>query len=223
MRHPRLAFCTLLGIVAIVVTTYGQAQSGAATARPPFAAGTSWTYRDRRLEPSGTVRSGTMKVIYGGEATYRGKRVSFMDASYALRPGFTERLYLEWGGSHFRQVANVVTDAQRRALEFVFDRPFRIRAPETASGTVRIFENGTLRSAVPWSYASIANGSPRVTVPAGSFRATRWDTVLRIGDREMRTSFFTVGHTDVRWESAGYAAGAQTGTTEKALVKGPIR
>ncbi len=213
-----LTLC-LLSVIALGIP----AQSKPAVGEPPFSRGMKWTYRDRRPDPSGEIRSGTISITYGGATTYRGGRYVFMDASYSLRPGTAERLYLDWAGTHFRQVANVVTNAQRSVLEVVFDRPFRIRVNENTSGTVQILENGTPKASVPWTYTSTAQGTTKVTVPAGTFRASRWDAILKIADREMRTKYFTVGHTDIRWETTAFASGGQTGMTSVELVSGPVK
>lgn len=222
MRYRRSVFpvvvAALIGALALV-----PADSGPSLNRPPFSRGAKWTYRDRRPGPSGEIRTGTISITYGGETAYRGRRYAFMDASYSLRPGTGERLYLEWAGTHFRQVANVVTNAQHDVLEVVFDQPFRIRVQENASGKAQIFENRALKTSLPWSYTSTAQGTMRVTVPAGTFQARRWDAILRLADREMRYRFFTVGHTDVRWETMAFASGGQTGMTSVELLSGPVK
>ncbi len=212
-----------LAVVALVGALVLAGSAGPTTKEPPFSRGMKWTYRDRRPGVSGEIRNGTITITYGGATTYRGARYIFMDAAYSLRPGTAERLYLDWAGTHFRQVANVVTNAQQSVLEVVFDRPFRIRVVENASGTVQIFENGTPKASLPWTYTSTAQGTTKVTVPAGTFRTTRWDTNLKIADREMRSRFFTVGYTDVRWETAAFASGGQTGMTSVELMSGPVK
>lgn len=221
-RFPRktVAVTTLAVLAALVFTSIGR---GGPTRAPTFKAGTAWTYRHTIVSAAGESRTGTMKDIYGGQMTYRGRPYHAIDVSTTLLPSLTERIYLEWAGNHFRQVASVTTDAQNNTAEIIFDRPIDLGVEANISGTAVIFENGVQKATAPLSYAASAKGTARITVPAGTFQTTIWEALLRIGQLETSMSIYTVGIQDVRTESKIYTGGSLASTWSKELVSGPLR
>ncbi len=213
-----IAACALLAVLSF--TSVGV---GASTKAPSFKVGTTWTYRHTIVTPAGENRSGTMKEVYGGQMTYRGRAYYAIDVSSTLNPTLAERIYHEWAGTHFRQVASVTTDTSNNMAEIIFDRPIDLGIEANVSGTAAIFENGVQRGTAPLTYSASAKGTAKVTVPAGTFQTTIWEAVLRIGQLETSMSIYAVGIQDVRMESKIYAGGALNSTWSKELISGPVR
>lgn len=208
---------------ALAVLSLASAGRGAVTKAPPFKVGTVWTYRHTVTSPAGESRTGTMKEVFAGQASYRGRTYYVIDVSTTLNPSLTERIHFEWGGTHLRQVASMTSDNQNNTAEIIFDRPIDLGVQANISGTAVIFENGVQRVTAPLSYSASSRGTARVTVPAGTFQTTIWEAVLRIGQLETSMSINFVGMHDVRVEAKVYAAGSLASTWSKELVSGPVR
>ena len=214
--------CALLTVLSFA--SVGEGASGLPSGRAPsFKVGTTWTYRHTVTSPAGESRTGTMKEVYSGEMTYRGRVYHAVDVSTTVNPSLAERIYHEWAGTHFRQVASVTTDTSNNMAEIVFDRPIDLGIQTNISGTAAIYENGVQRGTAPLTYSASSKGTARVTVPAGTFQATIWDVLLRIGQLETSMSIHAVGIQDVRMESKIFAAGSLASTWSKELVSGPLR
>lgn len=216
--------CARAGFVlalVIILAASAPAGSGAPAPEYPFGPGTTWTYRHTVVKP-GETYTGTMKEVYGGQIFYRGRTHHYVDTSYVLTYGSVDRAYHAWTGGNFRQAANVATDAQHNVVEIIFDKPFGLGVSEIRSGTAQIFRNGTQKAVVPWSFVASLRGSVRVTVPAGTFYTTRWETVFKFGEHETVMSIYTVGITAVRMDSKEYVSGSHTTTTYRELVSGPV-
>lgn len=166
---------------------------------------------------------GTSRYVYGGTTTYRGRSYHYVDQSSSLAPGFVERSYMVWAGGHFRQAATVATDAQKNVLEIVFDRTFGIAVQEDASGTAQIIHNGDVRGSSQWRFVSSSGGKVKITVPAGTFQATKWEATLRLGQMEVLFNVHSVGLTDIRIESHESINGSLVATTARELTSGPVR
>ncbi len=194
-----------------------------ATKAPSFKVGTTWTYRHTVMHPAGETRTGTMKEVYVGQTAYRGRPYYAIDVSTTLNPSLSERIYLEWSGAHFRQVATATTDNLNNIAEIIFDRPIDLGVQANISGTAAIFENGVQKGTAPLSYSASSKGTAKVTVPAGTFQTTMWEALLRIGPLETSMSIYTVGIHDIRMESKIYTGGSLASTWSKELTSGPVR
>lgn len=200
-------------VLAVALSMLAPAGSGAPAKAPPFKRGTTWTYRYVVVNPDGNTRTGTVTEVYGGQTTYRGRAYDYVDTSTTLQPGLVERIFVEWTGTHFRQIANVATDAQQNTVEIIFDKAFASDIEENLSGT----------ATPPWSFVSSARGTVKVTVPAGTYQTTRWDAVLRVGELETQLSSYTVGQKDIRRDSRLYISGILHNTRYRELIRGPVR
>jgi hypothetical protein len=208
------------GLVAFSLLT--RDATGTQSAAPPFAAGTAWTYK-HTMTREGQTRTGTSKDVYRGQVTYREQSYHLVEQTHTLLPGYLERVYLTWDGSRFRQVATVETTGQGSTVEIILDKSLPLAAQDAATGSAQIILNGSSQGHAPWSYTSVSPGQEPVTVPAGAFRATRWDAVFKIGQIESRLTSHTVGLTDVRSEIAQSVAATLALTSVRELVSGPIR
>ena len=174
------------------------------------------------VSAAGETQTGTIKEFYGGQMTYRGRTYHFFVQSYTLIAA-VERDYLEWAGTHFRLVASEVIDSQKNWLEVIFDRAIDIGVQTNVSGTAVIFQNGIQKATAPWSYSASSRGTVKVTVPAGTFQTTEWETVLRLGPAETFARIYAVGIQGVRTDTKIYASGSLTTTWYTELVSGPVR
>lgn len=221
LRRPSVL--PAVAVLAVALSMFAPAGSGAPAKAPPFKRGTTWTYRYAVVNPDGDTRTGTITEVYGGQTTYRGRTYEYVDTSTTLQPGLVERIFVEWTGTHFRQIANVATDAQQNTVEIIFDKAFASSIEENLSGTALIFHNGVQKATPPWSFVSWARGTVKVTVPAGTYQTTRWDAVLRVGELETHLSSYTVGQKDVRRDSKLYISGTLHNTRYRELISGPVR
>jgi hypothetical protein len=107
--------------------------------------------------------------------------------------------------------------------EIILDKPFRQGVSENVSGTAQASQNGGQPIQVPWSYTASPRGTLKVTVPAGTFRTTKWNVVFRLGQLEAQFAVYAVGLTDVRLESKQYLSGSLAATISRDLMTGPVR
>jgi len=196
--------------------------SGAAPSQPPLKPGTTWMYRYTIAPTSGARRTGTLKLTYGGMTTYRGKNYYYTEATNTVTPGLVARDYYVWTHGHFRQAAEQAYDAQNNGLEIQFDKTFPFDIPERVSGHAALVQNGVPQGDVPWSVAVTYGGAVKVTVPAGTFQAERWDTKFQFGDTRQLQTVETMGYTDLRAEVKHYLGAALSSTTTRELVSGPV-
>jgi hypothetical protein len=210
--------CLLLGLMAVAPS----ALSGPATKAPPYKIGNSWTYRHTLVPATGETQIGTMKETFRGQTEFRGRTYYRMDVSYTLNP-MSERVYLEWTGTHFRQVATVASDNLNNTIEILFNKPIDLGVETEGSGAAVILQNGVQKGTSAWSFSASSRGRVKVTVPAGTFQATEWDAVLRIGASETLMKIYAVGILDVRMESKISASGSPAGAWYKELMSGPVR
>ncbi|MGQ0549599.1 MAG: hypothetical protein ACT4PY_08040, partial [Armatimonadota bacterium] len=66
-------------------------------------------------------------------------------------------------------------------------------------------------------------GMTPISVPAGSFRAMRWDMALSVEQLNLLISVYTVGNTDVREDTQITKSGTKAGTYSRELAAGPVR
>ncbi len=209
---------------ALAAATLSVSASAAPAAAPPFAAGTTWTYRMTVVPATGSAMTGTYTVAFGGPVTYRGAVRYFVELTSTLQPGVAERVYLDWTGTTFRQIANLAADGQGSTLEIIFDKSLPTGpSREELSGTAQILENGTYQGDAPWRVRTSIAGPATVTVPAGPFRTTRWSAETEIGELREVHAIFTVGLTDVRVEALQYRSGTYLAKTTRELISGPVR
>lgn len=208
-------------LTCAIVALLGAAVEGGPAAGPPFSAGTTWTYKIT-LTKDGQTRVGTSTETYRGLSPYGGARYHLVEQAWSLIPGFAQRAFLTWDGHRFRQVVSVETDGKNTA-EVIFDKAIPLGAQDASSGTAKIIVDGTPQGSAPWSFTSVSPGKESVSVPAGSFRAQRWDAVLRLGALESRIIVHIVGITDVRVEASQTVTGAPVLAFVKELRRGPIR
>lgn len=222
-RSSHAAAAAIIVAALSAVFSFTSVGMGASTRAPSFKVGTTWTYRHTVTNPAGENRIGTMKEVYGGQITYRGRAYYAIDVSSTLNATLAERIYHEWAGTHFRQVASVTSDTSNNVVEIVFDRPIDLGIEANVSGTAVVFENGVQRATAPLTYSASTKGTAKVTVPAGTFQTTVWEAVLKIGQLETSMSIYAVGIQDVRMASKVYAGGALNTTWSKELISGPVR
>ena len=110
-------------------------------------------------------------------------------------------------------------------VEIFFGEPgfVRVGAIESASGTAQLYQNGTFIGTVPWSASSSNGGTYIVTVPAGTFTTTRWDSSLTIGGlRDSGSSYVAGGTLSVRVSSVTVDSQGTTYTQQLELIDGPV-
>jgi hypothetical protein len=213
--------CVWISAAALaLLTTY---QAGAGASGPPYSAGMTWNYRHTVIKPGSPPQTGVATNVYRGPMTLEGKIYHVIDQSSTIGPGVVERTYLVWTGSHFRQAANVATDARRNAVAIIFDKPFGLLVEERASGIARIVQNTKPQGTIPWSFTATSRGKANVTVPGGSYETTRWAVVLKLGKLQTFLDIYSVGVTDIRQDSKEYVEGSLTATVSRELVSGPVR
>jgi hypothetical protein len=212
-----LAFLLVAVLVQVPLPT-----SGAPAAEPPFAPGTVWTYRYTVVPPSGPSRTGTLKFAYGGKITYRGRPYYYIEQTNTVLPGMVQRDYYVWIGGHFRAAAQEVNDSQSNVVEIIFDKTLPVDVPESVSGQAEIYQNGDHQADLPWSDTLSNRGTVSVTVPAGTFHATRWETAFQLGDLQVVQTNDAVGLVDIRVEGRQSTPGAGTARTYRELLSGPV-
>ncbi len=201
-RLRRPSVLPAVAVLAVALSMCAPVGSGAPANAPPFKRGTTWTYRYAVINPDGDTRTGTITEVYGGQTTYRGRTYDYVDTSTTLQPGLVERIFVEWTGTHFRQIANVATDAQQNTVEIIFDKAFASSIEANLSGTALVFHNGVQKATPPWSFE---------------------DAILRVGELETQLSSYTVGQKDVRRDSKLYISGTLHNTRYRELIRGPVR
>ncbi len=211
--------CTL----AVVFAALAPTGAGAPVPAPPFKPGTVWTQRHTLITPAGEKRTGTITQIYRGLASYRGRTFHYFVTSSTLVPDVTEREYAEWDGAHLGQAALVTTDAQHTVTEILFDKPLTFGVPANTSGSALVFMNDTQTATLPWSYSAAPLEMAKVTVPAGTFQATRWAVELKLGAFNTTLTIYSVGIMGVRRDSKEYVNGSLVSTTSMELISGPVR
>ncbi len=215
MYRPLAALLTCAIVALLAAAVEGRPAGG-----PPFPAGTTWSY-NVVMTKDGQTRTGTSAETYRGLSTHGGTRYHLVEQAYSLIPGFVQRTFLTWDGRRFRQVVSVETDGKNTA-EIVFDKSIPLGAQDASSGTAKVILNGAQQGSAPWSFTSVSPGKESVTVPAGSFRAARWDAILHLGALESRFIIHIVGITDVRVEATQTVNGVVVAKILKELRHGPI-
>lgn len=189
----------------------------------PFSPGTTWTLRHTQTPPGGSPSTGTLTVVYGGTATYRGSTYHYIDGVSTLTPGISERDYFAWTGVA-RLAATVLTDATG-ILEIIFDKTFVLYgAAESQSGTHQVYFNGAFQGTGNWSASSTNAGTFVVTVPAGTFTTTRWNWLLTVGALGTNASTYAAGSAvvEVRRDAATTSSGSPSGTYSYELTSGAV-
>jgi hypothetical protein len=164
-----------------------------------------------------------MTQVYRGLASYRGRTFHYFDTSSTLAPNATERDYAEWDGAHLGQAALVTTDDQHNVTEIIFDKALTFGAPADTSGNALVFVNDTQTTTLPWSYKAAPKDAAKVTVPAGTFQATRWEVELQLGPFNTTLTIYSVGIMGIRRDSKEYMNGSLVSTTTMELISGPVR
>jgi hypothetical protein len=197
--------------------------AGLAQAAPvvPFKPGTTWIYRSTKTPAQGRATAETLTVAYKGQTTYRGKTYhEFESRSSTSR--VVERSIQVWAGGHFRQAAMVRVDG-RKTTETVFDKPYPISgATQTAAGSSQIYENGAPLSRGAWSIAVSRDGSGKVTVPAGTFTADKWNGTLVLGDVKHVYVVYGVGPLEVRSDFDIFMKGQFNSRLVRELQQGSV-
>ncbi len=209
--------------LAVILTAFALDGAGAPAPALPFKAGTVWTQRHTLMTPAGEKRAGTMTQVYRGLASYRGRTFHYFDTSSTLAPEATEREYAEWDGAHLGQAALVTTDPQHNVTEIIFDRPLAFGVPASTSGSALVFVNDAQTATLPWSYHAAPIEKAKVTVPAGTFLATRWEVELKLGAFNTTLTIYSLGIVGVRRDSKEYMNGSLVSSTSLELVSGPAR
>ncbi len=195
--------------------------AGSAPTEPPLIAGTVWVYRSTVTDASGTPRVGTLKRLYGGRTTYRGRGYYYIEETTTVTPETMQRVYLVWSDGHFREAVLEMRDAQHNVMEVLFDKSVPLDVSGNASGQASVLENGDDRGNVPWSFASSSRGAVTVTVPAGTFQATRLEQRFRLGNLRVALTDDSVGLVSVRTE-ATQVTGPDTVRVVSELMSGPV-
>ena len=219
--NNRWLLLALMAITLLLGTGSPQAGAGALTPPPAFKAGVAWVYRHTSTE-DGQTKTGTSTMVYKGLATYRGASYHLVEFTLTLAPGSVERQFLVWDRGYFRQAAVVLTDGSE-VVEIVFDRPVALGGvQETRNGGAEIYQNGALQGTAPWSSAVLNKGTARITVPAGSFSATRWEGTYTLGQIRQTFTVYMVGAQEVRADIEVFVGGTLSEKERFELLRGPV-
>lgn len=212
---------SILLALVLAATLAASALAGAATPPAPFSSGATWTYRVLRTEPGGGRVVTTRTLTYKGLATYRGRSYHVVESREALGKGVSQNL-LTWNGSVFRQAALVVTEGATKT-EIVFDKPYATTGvSESLAGRTEIYQNGELAGRGGWSNVVSRGKTQRITVPAGTFTATRWEGALILGNLKTVYTIYAVGHVEVRSDVELFDKGVRTASLIVELTRGPV-
>jgi len=207
--------------VAVALPAAGPVHA-AAPAPVPFKPGTVWTYRLLRSTPQGDRAATTRTVTYRGTATFQGRSYHVFERRESLGKGVERHLTL-WTGQYFRVAVAAVSDG-RSVTETVFDRPFaQVGVDEALAGRAEIYTNGEVTGRAGWSNVVSRGRTLKVTVPAGTFPATRWDGTLIVGNLKQIYTLFAVGPVEVRADIDLFSQGVRQATLVAELQRGPVR
>lgn len=214
----------LMALLLAAILAAGAAAGAATPATPamPFKSGTVWTYRVIRTEPAGGRTVETRTMTYKGMATYRGKSYHVFETRDSLGKGL-ERDMAIWTGSMFRQAATVVMEG-KSTTEIVFDKPYATTgASEALAGRTDVYQNGELTGRGGWSNVVSKGKTAKVTVPAGTFTATRWEGTLILGNLKQVYTMYAVGPVEVRADMEVFNKGVRQASIVIELTKGPVK
>lgn len=212
-----------VGIVLVVLLTGGTARSaGSPAAGPPLEPGSVWVYRYTVVPASGPSQTGTLKRTYVGPTTYRGRDVYYTEQTNTVLPGLLQRDYYVRVDGHLREIGQEFRNAQNSAVEILFDKSLPTDVPGSVSGQATVYQSGGNHADVAWSVVLANRGPVKVTVPAGTFQATKWETRFRLGKLESVETSDSVGLVDVRVESRQTTAGGGRISVHRELVSGPV-
>jgi hypothetical protein len=169
-------------LIALVAFSACGGGGGGVSIPFPFSPGTAWSYRHIQGTQQGTAVS-----TYRGQQIYRGMNLHKADLTSTLLPATLSSTYFEWSGcAATRAIVVVTTTAQ---LELVLDRAVGLSCgPISISGSLQIYLNGSFQGTAPWSASSSDGGEWLVTVPSGTYRTRRWNTLLALAGRPELTS-----------------------------------
>jgi hypothetical protein len=169
-------------LVALVAFSACGGGGGGVSIPFPFSPGTAWSYRHIQGTQQGTAVS-----TYRGQQIYRGMNLHKADLTSTLLPATLSSTYFEWSRcAAIRAIVLVTTTAQ---LELVLDRAVGLYCgPISISGSLQIYLNGSFQGTAPWSASSSDGGEWLVTVPSGTYRTRRWNTLLALAGRPELTS-----------------------------------
>ncbi len=199
----------------------------------PFAAGTRWTYRHTQTPTGGPTSVGTLTLVYGGQASYRGNTYHFVDGTTTLS-FFAERTYFTWNPVITVRATVLTEPLSIRELVYGGSGIVTIGSAQSTSGVAQCFFNGAPFGSNSWSASSTSAGTSTVTVPAGTFTTTRWNWMVTVStfssclDTSTNASSYAVGNaSEVRRDAAvsspsedGFST--DTGTYSLELVSGPV-
>ncbi|MDQ7844448.1 MAG: hypothetical protein QN141_08605 [Armatimonadota bacterium] len=209
-----------LALVAALAAT-GPARA-AAPAPVPFKPGTVWTYRVLRATPQGSRTVTTRTVTYRGPTTFQGKSYHLFETRESLAKEVERHLTL-WTGKYFR-VAVAASSDGRSTTETVFDKPYaQTGVDEALAGRAEIYTNGEVTGRSGWSNVVSRGKTLKVTVPAGTFTATRWDGTLILGNLKQIYTLFAVGTVEVRADVDVFNKGVRQATVVVELQSGPVK
>lgn len=208
-------------LAAILAATAAAGAATPATPAMPFKSGTVWTYRVLKTESAGGRTVATRTTTYKGMATYRGQSYHVFETRDSLGKG-VERDMVTWTGTMFRQAATVVMEG-KNTTETVFDKPYATSgASEALSGRTDVYQNGELTGRIGWSNVVSKGKTQKVTVPAGTFTATRWEGALVRGNLKQVYTMYAVGPVEVRTDMEVFDKGVRQASIVIELTKGPV-
>lgn len=187
----------------------------------PFKSGTTWVFQMNKMTAQGQSTVETLTVVYRGETKYRDRTYHLMETKSSLSR-VVERDYLVWNGKIFRQAAEVTVDG-RNTTETVFSKPYATSGvQEQMASTTLVYENGMEKNRGAYSIAVAPEGSVKITVPAGTFTATRWGGTLIMGKTKRVYTMFAVGPLEIRGDSDVYVDGKFNHRLTVVLQKGSV-
>jgi hypothetical protein len=222
----------LVGVIFVAMIVAGCGTGGGGAYAPPlpsfpFLPGTTWLADYISVPTVGPARSGTLTVLYGGTATYRGTTYRYLDETSTLSPGVADRLYFVWTGvaRTAAEVATCPTCVGITMLEIVYDKTWSTSVAESLLGIAQVYVNGAQSgTATAWSVSSANAGTFTITVPAGTFTTTRWNWLWNLGSLGTNASTYVAGSAAVPVREVGTSSssGSAIGTYTLALRTGPV-
>jgi len=224
----RILALIVLVFVVLMLWVAGSSSGTQVNTSPsfPFPAGTTWTYRYTSTPTRGPSSFGTATQTYGGTTSYRGATYHYADETDTFTPGATERTYFTWNQVATQRAdvwAGPSSDPGTYELVFGGDGIVTVGAAQATSGVAQCFFDGQDSGTVAWSASSTKAGTVTITVPAGTFTTTRWNSQVTFSGEcltlSITASSYVVGSaSEIRVDGA--TSGRRTYSYE--LQSGPV-
>ncbi|HXF83498.1 MAG TPA: hypothetical protein VNN19_12180 [bacterium] len=211
----------LVLLVAVLAAAGRITAAPSATPSAPYTSGTVWTYRVLKTDPAGNRALETRTVTYSGVATYRGQPYHVFETRSSLA-GPQGRSMTIWTGTVFRTAVSILTQGGN-TVEIVFDRPYAtVGVSEALAGRTEIYRNGEPAGRGGWSNVVSRGKTVKVTVPAGTFTATRYEGALIVGNVKQVYTMYAVGAVEVRADVETFDRGVRQSSSISELTRGPV-